>query len=42
MPKRDLILLASLLKWTTLFKVINDENEVSDEAIRRIEKNQGV
>jgi hypothetical protein len=41
-PKRDLIVLASFLNWATLFNVINNENAINDEAIRRIEKNQGV
>jgi hypothetical protein len=39
-PKRDLIVLASFLNC--LFNVINNENDINDEAIHRIKKNQGV
>lgn len=39
-PKRDLIVLASFLNY--LFNVINNENDINDEVIYRIKKNQGV
>ena len=39
-PKRDLIVLASLLNC--LFNVINYENDINDEVIHRIKKDQGV
>jgi hypothetical protein len=42
MPKRDLIVLASLLKLATLFGAVNDEHILRDEAFHWLEKDQGV
>jgi hypothetical protein len=41
-PKRDLIVLASLPKRAAVFMVVHDELTLSDEAFHRIEKDQGV